>query len=422
MTDYTKQLVEQRRELHQWPEEGWTEFWTTNYIVNKLRSWGYEVLLGTKIINPEQVFGRNEKLVQEGIKNALARGVSQSFIDETEGYTGCVALLDTGKEGPTTAFRFDIDCVCVNETDNPEHKPNKEGFRSQHTGFMHACGHDSHISIGLTLAHWIAERKDELKGKFKIVFQPAEEGVRGASAIAASGIVDDADYFLGSHISFMADSGEIVAAPYGLLCTSKFDVTFKGKPAHAGKEPNAGRNALAAACNAVVQMMGIPRHGGGMTRINVGTLRAGEGRNVIPSSAHMALEVRGETSSINDYMVENVKNIVEGIAKGFDVSYEISQMGAAVDFTNDKELSDMLIEVAKTVPGINNIRPDGNFGGSEDISVLGKRVQAHGGKAAFFICGADRVAGHHQGSFDIDEGAFKQAFDMYVGMAKKLNG
>lgn len=44
MTDYTKQLVEQRRELHQWPEEGWTEFWTTNYIVNKLRSWGYEVL------------------------------------------------------------------------------------------------------------------------------------------------------------------------------------------------------------------------------------------------------------------------------------------------------------------------------------------------------------------------------------------
>ena len=78
MTDYTKQLVEQRRELHQWPEEGWTEFWTTNYIVTKLRSWGYEVLLGTKIINPEQVFGRNEKLVQEGIKNALTRGVSQS--------------------------------------------------------------------------------------------------------------------------------------------------------------------------------------------------------------------------------------------------------------------------------------------------------------------------------------------------------
>ncbi len=68
MTDYTKQLVEQRRELHQWPEEGWTEFWTTNYIVNKLRSWGYEVLLGTKIINPEQVFGRNENSFRKALR------------------------------------------------------------------------------------------------------------------------------------------------------------------------------------------------------------------------------------------------------------------------------------------------------------------------------------------------------------------
>lgn len=68
MTDYTKQLVEQRRELHQWPEEGWTEFWTTNYIVTKLRSWGYEVLLGTKIINPEQVFGRNENSFRKALR------------------------------------------------------------------------------------------------------------------------------------------------------------------------------------------------------------------------------------------------------------------------------------------------------------------------------------------------------------------
>ena len=56
MTDYTKQLVEQRRELHQWPEEGWTEFWTTNYIVNKLRSWGYEVLLS--FIEESQIISR----------------------------------------------------------------------------------------------------------------------------------------------------------------------------------------------------------------------------------------------------------------------------------------------------------------------------------------------------------------------------
>ena len=64
----------------------------------KLRSWGYEVLLGTKIINPEQVFGRNEKLVQEGIKNALTRGVSQSFIDETEGIQAGLLCLTPAKK------------------------------------------------------------------------------------------------------------------------------------------------------------------------------------------------------------------------------------------------------------------------------------------------------------------------------------
>lgn len=421
MTDFYKQLTEQRHELHQWPEEGWTEFWTTAYVTEKLRSWGFEVLLGEKIINKESVFGRNVKLVEAGLENAKQRGASPAILDEMQGYTGAVAVLDTGKEGPTTGFRFDIDCVCVQETADPAHKPNQEGYRSQHDGFMHACGHDCHTSVGLTLAHWIAENKDKLKGKFKIVFQPAEEGVRGASAIAASGVIDDVDYMFGSHISFMANTGEIVAAPYGLLCTTKFDVSFHGKPAHAGKEPNAGRNALAAACNAVVQMMGISRHGGGMTRINVGTLRAGEGRNVIPTSAHMALEVRGETSEINDYMAEQVKNIVEGIAKGFDVTYEIATMGAAVDFVNDDEMTAVINEVAGTVPTVTKIIPDGNFGGSEDYSILGRRVQAHGGKAAFFICGADRAAGHHQGNFDVDETGLTTGFDMFKGIVEKLN-
>ena len=111
MTDYNTQLIEQRRELHQWPEEGWTEFWTTSYIVKKLQAYGYEVLVGTKVINPEQVFGRNQKLVDLGIKNALERGADPKLIEEMGGYTGCVGVLDTGREGPTTAFRFDIDCV-----------------------------------------------------------------------------------------------------------------------------------------------------------------------------------------------------------------------------------------------------------------------------------------------------------------------
>ena len=422
MTDYTKQLVEQRRELHQWPEEGWTEFWTTNYIVNKLRSWGYEVLLGTKIINPEQVFGRNEKLVQEGIKNALARGVSQSFIDETEGYTGCVALLDTGKEGPTTAFRFDIDCVCVNETDNPEHKPNKEGFRSQHAGFMHACGHDSHISIGLTLAHWIAEHKDELKGKFKIVFQPAEEGVRGARPMTETGIFDDVDFFFGNHLGFNLPTGTISPEPGVFLASTKLDATFTGLAAHSGADPQKGKNALLAGAAAALAIHGITRPIGEVTALNVGTLVAGQGRNVVAPNAFMQLEVRGETEELNAYMRDQAIRKIKASADMYDCQVDIVKAGEATEFKPDQEAIELAYLAARNVTTEELARPLGLKLGSEDCTIMLRRVQQHGGKGTFVVFGCRTSAGHHQRLFDFDENVIGIALRFYQNLIPMIVG
>ena len=422
MTDYTKQLVEQRRELHQWPEEGWTEFWTTNYIVTKLRSWGYEVLLGTKIINPEQVFGRNEKLVQEGIKNALARGVSQSFIDETEGYTGCVALLDTGKEGPTTAFRFDIDCVCVNETDNPEHKPNKEGFRSQHAGFMHACGHDSHISIGLTLAHWIAEHKDELKGKFKIVFQPAEEGVRGARPMTETGIFDDVDFFFGNHLGFNLPTGTISPEPGVFLASTKLDATFTGLAAHSGADPQKGKNALLAGAAAALAIHGITRPIGEVTALNVGTLVAGQGRNVVAPNAFMQLEVRGETEELNAYMRDQAIRKIKASADMYDCQVDIVKAGEATEFKPDQEAIELAYIAARNVTTEELARPLGLKLGSEDCTIMLRRVQQHGGKGTFVVFGCRTSAGHHQRLFDFDEDVIGIALRFYQNLIPMIVG
>ena len=104
------EMIATRRRIHRRPEEGWTEFETNWLVVERLREiGGFDILLGTKVVNPQAVMGRSEKLVKEAIERALANGVPQSFIDETEGYTGCVAVLDTGRPGPTTAFRCDMD-------------------------------------------------------------------------------------------------------------------------------------------------------------------------------------------------------------------------------------------------------------------------------------------------------------------------
>ncbi len=402
---YHDQLISIRRHLHTMPEEGWSEFTTTAFIVEKLREYGYEVLLGKKVINPDNCLGRSMKVVEAGIEYARKNGVCEKLLAEMDGLTGCVGVMDTGRPGPTLAVRFDIDCVPVLESTCEDHLPAKDGFVSTRPGLMHACGHDAHTSTGLAVAHWFADHKDEMKGKLKILFQPAEEGVRGAAGMAASGVVDDVDFFLGAHIAMMCKSGEMSINPYGFLCTTKMDVTFTGRPAHAGVEPNAGRNAMAAACNAFVQLLGIARHGSGMTRINVGQLTAGEGRNVIPSNALMKMEVRGETGEINQYMYDSAVAVIQGCALAQGCEYKIEKMGEAVDLTNDKELVDVLAQAGAAVEGL-NVRTDPmNFGGSEDATILARRVQAHGGKAAFFVLGADRPSGHHTAKFDIDEKA-----------------
>lgn len=414
LSAYHDQLINIRRQLHQNPEEGWSEFTTTAFLVTTLRGYGYDVLTGRKVVAPEACLGREESVVKAGLERARRNGVSEELLSEMEELTGCVAVLDTGRPGPTLAIRFDIDCVPVTECTDDTHVPAKEGFISKNPGFMHACGHDAHMSMGLAVAHWVMDNKDKLSGKIKILFQPAEEGVRGAAGMAASGILDDCDYFLGSHVAMSAKSGEIATNLYGYLCTTKLDVTFHGKPAHAGACPQEGRNALTAAANATVQMMGISRHSGGMTRINVGQLIAGEGRNVIPSKAVMKLEVRGETGEINQYMVDQATNICKGIAMSFGVTYEMRKMGEAVDLTADQELVDILNAAGRATPGITVVDKALNFGGSEDATILARRVQAHGGKAAFFLWGSDRPSGHHTSTFDIKESDLDPALEVWT--------
>ena len=414
LSAYHDQLINIRRQLHQNPEEGWSEFTTTAFLVTTLRGYGYDVLTGRKVVAPEACLGREESVVKAGLERARRNGVSEELLSEMEELTGCVAVLDTGRPGPTLAIRFDIDCVPVTECTDDTHVPANEGFISKNPGFMHACGHDAHMSMGLAVAHWVMDNKDKLSGKIKILFQPAEEGVRGAAGMAASGILDDCDYFLGSHVAMSAKSGEIATNLYGYLCTTKLDVTFHGKPAHAGACPQEGRNALTAAANATVQMMGISRHSGGMTRINIGQLIAGEGRNVIPSKAVMKLEVRGETGEINQYMVDQVTNICKGIAMSFGVTYEMRKMGEAVDLTADQELVDILNAAGRATPGITVVDKALNFGGSEDATILARRVQAHGGKAAFFLWGSDRPSGHHTSTFDIKESDLDPALEVWT--------
>lgn len=262
--------------------------------------------------------------------------------------TGVIGILRCG-EGPTVAMRFDIDALGVFEEHDLSHRPAKEGFNSVNEGFMHACGHDGHATIGLGVAKVLMSIKDQLHGTVKLIFQPAEEGVRGAKSIVDNGHLDGVDYLIGSHVTNKSedDPTAVIPGSHGSLATTKYDVIFHGKSAHAGGSPEVGRNVMLAVGTAILNLYAIPRHSGGASRVNVGTVVAGSGRNVIADEAKMEIEVRGETTEINEYMKDYAVNIIESAAKMHGCTCEMKLMGAAYSLKSDEALMERVKRVCE---------------------------------------------------------------------------
>ncbi len=138
---------------------------------------------------------------------------------------------------------------------------------------MHACGHDGHTAIGLGLAHTLKQFESGLHGVIKLIFQPAEEGTRGARAMVDAGVVDDVDYFTAVHIGTGVPAGTVVCGSDNFMATTKFDAHFTGTAAHAGAKPEDGHNALLAAAQATLALHAIAPHSEGASRVNVGVCR-----------------------------------------------------------------------------------------------------------------------------------------------------
>ena len=365
--------------------------------------------------------GRDEKDVERAIERALEHGVSQSFIEKTGGYTGIRGILDTGRPGPTIAIRADLDAVPVQESSVEEHEAVKGNYVSEIPGVMHACGHDAHTSILLAVAEWAVRNKEHLVGKYKFIFQPAEEGVRGGLAVANGGIFDDVDEILCFHVGSECKLGEVGICEGGYLATTKLNVSFEGAPAHAGSNPEAGKSALLAACNAATLVAGVPRHSGGLTRVCVGKLEAGESRNVIPAHARMEIETRGATSDLDAFMVDHVKRIVRGTEAAFDVKAKIEKVGSAANLETDPEVLARLAKITEQMESVEKTNFIRFVPASEDCTWLIRRVREHGGKAGYFLFGCNHH-GHHRGDISIqDEKSMPVASEMLTKYLAERN-
>ncbi len=425
VTSIGDDLTSWRRRFHQFPELGWTEYETTYLIGSELEELGYELYLGKEALVTEERMGVPvEETLQSAETKARNQGVPEEWLEKMKGgHTGLVAKLDTGRPGKHIAIRFDIDALPIAENKEglASHFPTKQGFQSHYPNVMHACGHDGHAAIGLGVATFLSAHQGALTGSFTLLFQPAEEGSRGAKSMVEKGWLDDADVFLSGHIGISPmQVGEVVASAKGFLATSKLDVTFTGRSAHAGVEPQEGKNALLAAAAASLHLHAIPRHSGGETRINVGTLHAGSGRNVIPDHAAMSLETRGETSELNQYMEDEAVRIIQSSALLHGVQAAIQIVGKGVEATDEPGWQEFLQEATAYNDRVVKVRGSLPLKASEDVAYMLNHVRERGGKATYFIFGTPLAAGHHHPLFDYDEKVLEVAVNIYASSILSL--
>ena len=413
-------LVSLRRELHRHPEPAWCEFATTARIVEELERLDVdEVRVGPEILAEDaRLELPDEETLHGWFDRASETDADPDVLDRLEGgYTGAMATLDGG-EGPTIALRVDIDGLPQREADGAEHTPAAEGFRSVHEGYMHACGHDAHMTIGLGVLREFA--KSGFDGTLKVFFQPAEEVVGGGKAVAESGHLDDVDALLAIHVGLDHPTGEIVAGMNGFLAVSHFEARFTGTPAHAGAHPNRGANAVQAMATAVGNLYGIARHGDGATRVNAGEVAGGTASNIIPEDASIHGEVRGETTELMEYTRERAEQVVESAAAMHDCEVALERGGEAPSATSDEAVVEHVAAVAGDHEGVDSVVKWGEIGASEDATYLMRRVQEHGGDAGFVGIGTDHPGGHHTATFDVDERSLSLGVDVLTGTVRRL--
>lgn len=419
-----EELIDIRRDLHRHPETGWTEMRTAAKVAEELSELGYEVVTGRKVCAEEYRMGVPD---QEELKNhyeqLLKEDSSLKITDDMkDGFTGVVAILHCG-EGPVTALRFDMDALPMQEDLTEDHRPAREGFASLYPEKMHACGHDCHVAIGLGAAKILSKIRKELHGTVKLLFQPAEEGTRGARSMVQAGWLDGVDYFITGHVSkhFGEEQAELVPGSYGALATCKYKVTFRGCAAHAGRSPEEGKNAVLAAAHAAVGLSGISRHSEGMSRINVGAIHGGEGTNIVPDQAVLRMEVRGETTKINEYMMKRATQICQAAAMMEDCECAMEMTGHAPSETSDEMLTERIADLCgKYLPYRLNTEHQVKNIDSEDAGFMMEKVQGQGGQAVYMRLITPMESPQHTVCFDVDESVLKRGCVIYCAIVADL--
>jgi amidohydrolase len=387
IVDEAKEIFEytrdHRRDFHMHPELGFKENRTANIVNKELSNLGLEVKTGV-------------------------------------GQTGVVALIEGKNPGPVVLIRFDMDALPINEETVAD-------YASTNPGVMHACGHDGHVAIGLTVARLLNKHRSEFSGTVKLVFQPAEEGLGGAEWMIKDGVLQSPqpDFALALHVWNEKPVGWIGIVPGPVMAAADmFSIKIFGKGGH-GAVPHLCNDPILAAAQVVNLLQGIVSRNVPPLKsavVTVASIHGGEAFNVIPPDVELKGTIRTFEPEIRTMVIRRFNEIVEhvAIATGCVSQVDIQSITPAV--INNPDVTNRVQQIAR------RILPNAQFDyqtitmGSEDMAYMMQEIPG----CYFFIGSANSEkkldASHHHPKFDFDETILPNAVGLMVASTLEFLG
>ena len=360
-------LVEWRRDFHRHPELGFQEVRTAGVVAAHLQGLGLEVSTGV-------------------------------------GKTGVVAMVEPdglAEESETVLLRFDMDAL-------PIHEETGLPYASENAGVMHACGHDGHTAIGMGVAQLLTRHRNELPGRVKLVFQPAEEGLGGAMAMIEDGALDApqpaAAY--GLHLWSRLPYNQVVVQPGPLWAAADmFTLTIHGKGGH-GATPHDTIDATLVASQLVVALQTIVSRNANPSDtavVTVASFQSGNAGNVISERAVLQGTIRSFEQEVRDLLLQRFDEICTGVCQAFGARFEFEMQSCVPATINSAAGARVMEVIANEVVGEENVAQIAPMMVGEDMAEFLNRAPG-----CFVLVGAANpdegfYSPHHSPTFDFEE-------------------
>ena len=370
-------LVAMRRDFHRHPELSFQERRTSEIIAERLHAAGLEVRTG------------------------IAK-------------TGVVGVLRGDRPGRTIAWRADIDALPLTET-------LEAPFASSAPGVMHACGHDGHAAIAITLAEILAARRRELPGTAVFVFQPAEEILGGAQPMIEAGVLDDprVEQVYGLHLTTTAPAGYVSARPGPAMASADgFTVEVRGKGGH-GAMPHLSVDPITVAANILLGMQNlvsreIPAQATAV--LTIGQLVSGTKSNIIPDRALMTGTLRTFDEGIRRQVLSRLGDYVSHMALAYRTQASFAaNLGSCPTVVNHQAETEFMMGAARLEVGDDAVGIGQPVMASDDMSLF---LEARPG--CYFRVGVGLPDGrprpHHAPEFEMNEAGLPAGLRVGLGV------